>query len=156
TVVTDPVSGEIIAAATAERVLYDPADTRGARSLNNHHIIELTEWYTDEKHRKNGLMTAAVTHLASQVLYDYHELGSGITPFLFAVCNISTNAQNTGFAAGLTIQHEIEGQYVGQVLRQNVTVDGQLQDFACMFLPDSSRNNMYTRAAMQRALGLQN
>lgn len=131
-----PSGKEVVAAGMAERLTFDLKDGR------KFHIIELTEWASDEKSQGNGYMTAVITQTIAQVLASIPE-DERDNILIMAETNIKKYAHRAGFGAGLRRpEHSVYGIEVPQILQQNVRVNGEMSDFAFVSLrPDTIKRD---------------
>lgn len=138
----------IISVAMAERLTIPAAS--GALNL-----VESTEWRTQDEYAGQGLMTATLAMLHTQVLADFQGGTHGL-PLLYAECNFQSRSDRAGYGAGLRIPARTqEGYPAPQILVQNVLVrdgalveEGRLRDFTFMYLPKDIIEREYDPAAI--------
>lgn len=131
-------NGQFVTASTAERITFNA----GGYNLE---LVENTEWKTREGFENQGLMTASIAHLNSQIIRDLR----GLRYLIFAECNFMSRSDRAAFGAGFIVPKRKFGSgTIPQVLVQNVVVnDGfkpeGLRDFTFMYLPESSIREYY-------------
>ena len=142
---------EIISAAMAERLTI-PANNRDLD------LVESTEWRTKDGYEGQGLMTATLAMLNSQVLADLRFSPNG-TPLIFAECNFQSRSDRAGHGAGLTVPDRVHAQ---QLIVQNVhigdsaDVQQHLRDFSPMYLPMNQVVGHYSQENVDKIMQYRN
>jgi len=108
-------------------------------------LVESTEWRTRDEYAGQGMMTATIAMLNTQILSDRRV--SGRKPLIYAECNFQSRSDRAGSGAGFEIPSR---EFAKQIIVQNVHVgdgypseEGKLGDFTYMYLPVGSIDQSY-------------